>query len=347
MVKKPSCLIGFDGFTDDLVQAVRTRESPESFIPMETISEFGQIITSSSGVSCNIEFVTKERKLGGNAPILANALIEAGHQVNFIGSIGKNNSIEPLFQDMASKCQKVISIAPSAHTDALEFNDGKVILGKHESIINICFNTLLEHVSKTELIQLFDATDLFASANWTMFPHMNELWKKLKEDILPFVSKKKRLLFIDLADPRKRTDHDLKEALSLLTHWGPTHDVILGLNAAEAQRVALLCGLNAQATAQEICKQLSIHAVIVHTKEGATVGSQETSIFKQSPFCAKPKITTGAGDNFNAGFCSGLLYKLSLEDSLTIAIATAGFYIRKGKSPSVKELVEYLQFPLE
>lgn len=336
-MKQPTCLIGFDGFTDDLVQAVKVRSSASSFTPMQKMKEFGAVISESATLSCNIELVSLQRKVGGNGAILASALLEAEHPVIFIGAIGKDNHVEPLFQQMAHRCQKVISIAASGHTDAIEFEDGKIMLGKHESIVGINYDLLLQFVSKTELIQIFDTTDLFASCNWTMIPEMNQMWKKFQEEILPYLSKRKRIFFIDLADPRKRTDEDLKEALHLLTHWGPTHEVILGLNQAEAKRIEDVTGTSGP---QNLCRKLQLHAILVHSKQEATVATREQCITKSVPFCEHPKISTGAGDHFNAGFCSGLLYKLSLEDCLELGIATAGFYIRHAKSPTHKELLE-------
>ena len=39
------------------------------------------------------------------------------------------------------------------------------------------------------------------------------------------------------------------------------------------------------------------------------------------PYTSKPRLTTGAGDNFNAGFCLGLLLGLSLEQCVMLGTA--------------------------
>jgi len=54
-------------------------------------------------------------------------------------------------------------------------------------------------------------------------------------------------------------------------------------------------------------------------------------------------ITTGAGDHFNAGFCVGRLLDLSHQESLATGVATSGFYVRSGKSPTVLDLAEILE----
>jgi sugar/nucleoside kinase (ribokinase family) len=63
----------------------------------------------------------------------------------------------------------------------------------------------------------------------------------------------------------------------------------------------------------------------------------------EGPFTAKPRITTGAGDHFNAGFCLGRLLGLSNEDSLWMGVSTSGYYVRNAKSPSTHDLVQFLQ----
>lgn len=343
---KPSCVVGFDGFTDSIISVVKERESVDSFAPMTHIAELGNTILEAASVSCNIELVTKQKKIGGNAPILANALLKQGHLVTFIGAIGQDNHVEPLFQEMASRCKKVISLTPSGLTDALEFSDGKVLLGKHESLIHINYEMLLNHVSKTELVNILDSATLFVSANWTMLPMMNSLWAGLQRDVLPNLSKKERFFFVDLADPKKRTDKDLKEALSLLSNWGISHKVILGLNAGESVRVASLYKIKGEVidiksalkTAKELLTNLKLHALLIHTKRFAVVSTNSEESSLESPFCENPLITTGAGDNFNAGFCSGLLQYLPLKDCLSLAIKTAGFYIRNAQSPTPQDL---------
>ena len=57
-------------------------------------------------------------KLGGNGPIMANALASAGLSVNYIGAVGFP-TLHPVFEEMARRA-KVIRIADPGHTDALE-----------------------------------------------------------------------------------------------------------------------------------------------------------------------------------------------------------------------------------
>jgi sugar/nucleoside kinase (ribokinase family) len=61
------------------------------------------------------------------------------------------------------------------------------------------------------------------------------------------------------------------------------------------------------------------------------------------PFVAKPKITTGAGDHFNAGFCLGKLLGFDNDLSLLTGVTTSGYYVRSATSPTIAQLTELLR----
>ena len=79
--------------------------------------------------------------------------------------------------------------------------------------------------------------------NWTMLPHMSRIWAKLLDEVIPNAERHSRKLFIDLADPEKRTHDDILDALKLLTRFQDQVDVILGLNLKESLEIADVLGL--------------------------------------------------------------------------------------------------------
>lgn len=62
------------------------------------------------------------------------------------------------------------------------------------------------------------------------------------------------------------------------------------------------------------------------------------------PIDRNARLTTGAGDNFNAGFCLGLMLQLGLVESLILGKAVSGFYVRNAHSPAWEELVGFVAF---
>lgn len=201
--QKPiSFLIGFDGFTDEIAACVDERRSVTEFSTIRTIPAFAKRLHQAAQKSTNIELVTIKKKAGGNGPILAEALISLGYAPTLIGAMGYPQ-IEPIFEPLSHKCSSLFSLAASGHTDALEFQDGKILLGKVESIFAINEKSLLERIPLPELITLIDNQDVVASVNWTMVLGTTGIWKMLIRDVFPHISKKKRILFVDLADPEK------------------------------------------------------------------------------------------------------------------------------------------------
>src|SRR6187551_3748453 len=70
--------VGLDGFVDEIVHAVDKRENAEEFTRLPTIQAFADRIAGAAGKSTNIEMVIQRTKLGGNGPIMANALATLG-----------------------------------------------------------------------------------------------------------------------------------------------------------------------------------------------------------------------------------------------------------------------------
>ncbi len=104
--------------------------------------------------------------------------------------------------------ERVISIAPPGETTALEFDDGKIMLGRQTVLAEVCWQRLVEHVGPAELVELFDRSSLVALVNWSELPHMSQIWAHLAAEVLPHLGCRRPLL-VDLADPEKRTDADL------------------------------------------------------------------------------------------------------------------------------------------
>jgi pfkB family carbohydrate kinase len=345
---KQLALLGLDGFVDEIIAVVDKRIDRGRYEPMKTISVFGEKVLRAAGQSSNYELYVKQTKLGGNGPIMANALGAAGLGVTYIGSLGYP-ALHPVFTELA-KNSKAISIAEPGHTDALEFEDGKLMLGKHQSLGDVNWQNLLERVGKEQLITLVSESTLIGMVNWTMLPFMSEILGKLRSEILPKCAKGQRTLFIDLADPEKRTRGDIAAALEILSGFQPVCNVILGLNLKESTGIAEVLGISVpkdaesaiEQTAAGIRAKLKLSCVVIHPRKGAAAATEKESASFAGPFVQQPKISTGAGDHFNAGFCLGRIIGLGLEESLCSGVATSGYYVRTAESPTGLQLAEFI-----
>ena len=92
-----------------------------------------------------------------------------------------------------------------------------------------------------------------------------------------------------------------------------------------------------------LAEALNIWCLMVHPTNAAAAVIDGEYAYTVGPYTSKPRLTTGAGDNFNAGFCMGLLLGLTLEQSVMLGTATSGFYVRNMHSPSFDELKGFVE----
>lgn len=348
--KQPlSAFVGLDGFVDEILHVVDKRESAEKYQRLRLMNQWGERISAAAGRSTNIELVSQMTKLGGNGPIMANALASFGLKVSYLGILGYPN-LHPVFSDFAKRAD-VHSIAEPGYTDAVEFEDGKVMLGKHQSLKQMTWANIKARFGKDEFASRFASADLVGFVNWTMLTYMSDVWEALLKELCPKLKGPRRTLFFDLADPEKRLKKDVLRALKLINQFGKYFDVILGLNEKEAHEVAKALDIDAPAKTPEalaelstaIFKRVPVQTLVVHPVSYALAVGQDGVAMVGGPTTDKPLITTGAGDHFNSGFCLGKLLGLDNTQSLLCGVTTSGFYVRTAKSPAVADLAKMLK----
>ncbi len=339
--EKKHLLVGFDGFVDEIIHVVDKRRNKEEYDRISDITAFSERIASVAGLSANIELVPIQTKLGGNGPIMANSIIAQGQDVTYIGAIG-NPYIDPVFKPFADSCRRVISLTDPGHTDALEFYDGKIMLGKMNNLVDVNIDNLLLEAGDEGLKSILSEVDMVAFTNWTMLANLNGIIEYFGR--LMKTSENKPSVFIDLADPRKRTSKDIEKVLEIISELPA--DTILGMNMSESGIITEVLGIKAGEAldrADAIRKKLGISCVVVHPVNGAAVAHEKESLWIDGPYTKEPELTTGAGDNFNAGFCNAWLAGFEPGQCLVTGVCTSGFYVRNAKSPSQDELFGFMQ----
>ena len=339
-------IVGFDGFIDVIIHPVATRQDKDHYKRIETITEFSERIASAAGKSANIEFVPLLEKIGGNGPLMTMAMYNIGCSVTNIGLLGYPHVL-PVFKPIQDHC-KLISVGNPGHSDAIEFNDGKLILGKLEPLKDLSLQNIDKAIGKENFIKMLAESDMVACTNWTMLMEMEELLAFIIAN-LPYNTRTR--FFFDLADPEKRTEKDKKHLLQQLFELNKKAPCILGLNLREAEQVTELLEIKTQpesspdglkAAALRLRDKLGIYGLVIHALDcaAAAVGDENEGI--PGPYCPKPKLTTGGGDHFNGGFCSGVLAGLSIRDALYTAVCTSGWYVRNKKSPQPADIIDLM-----
>src|SRR6266516_3870738 len=137
-----TAFVGLDGFVDEILHVVDKRMDAQTYERVPSIARLAERIAEAASKSTNIELVNQLTKLGGNGPIMANALARFGLQVTYLGNLGYPY-IHPIFHELVKQAE-VHSIAEPGHTDALEFEDGKIGLGKQSSLKDVTWTNILE-----------------------------------------------------------------------------------------------------------------------------------------------------------------------------------------------------------
>ncbi len=349
----PRIMVGFDGFVDNIIDVVDKRIDDDNYERIPTIADFGKRVTAVAGRSTNFERVIKQTKLGGNGPIMANAMLGHGHSLTYVGILGE----DPIFEPMKERAETVHNLGPACTTDALEFEDGKLMMTLSDPLRQISWKSLIAHIGEDGWHHLLESSHGIATVNWTQTLGMTDVWNKSAEllDVKPLSTRP--LWFVDLADPAKRSVQDLADALASLQKLQQHVDVVLGMNEEENRQVVEALGQTwpealpalerAEAGARLVQEATGLSWAVVHfVKEAACARSLPDGTIESAAadgfFVEKPLITTGAGDHFNAGFMAGLLAGINPVSCLMVGTASSGYYVRTAISPSRKQLINFL-----
>lgn len=180
-----------------------------------------------TGKSGSIEFVPIETKLGGNGPLMANALLAFNHPITYIGALGKL-AVNPIYTPMTSKCEKFISISDPGITDCLEFKDGKIMCNTSVVLKDVNYQNLQKLVTPVEFRKMIGSTQLIGFTNYAKLPNYMTLFAGFST-ILSQLNRKVNL-FVDLADISIKTKEDLLQVSETLKKMNEFTHLYLGLN---------------------------------------------------------------------------------------------------------------------
>ena len=336
---------GFDGFVDQIVKIIRYKEEGIPPVFFETKKEFADYIHEKEGASFSVEVQEQFIKLGGNMPIMANALATLGFEVNCIGALGYPQ-IHPVFHQLSQNC-KMFSFANPGYSTAYEFHDGKILMGHFGELHASGWEIIKNRIGLNTIVELINHSELLSFVNWSEIDASTDIWKGLIREVLPATTSRRPLAFFDLSDCTKRSDVSVKEALELIGSISQFAKVIIGMNRNEARHICTLIEQESVANdlteaGKVIFEKLQPYLLVVHSATEA-VAFDSSNLYKRNSFHIKnPLISTGAGDNFNAGFCTAQLLQLDAEASLLFANVIAGLYVKNGVSPRMIDAIDFL-----
>ncbi len=354
---------GFDGFVDRIQKVVKKKRRAKNEY-FSSITEFADYLETLAGKSGQVELITEKTKMGGNAPILSNALARLNVKVTCLGTMGFPE-VHPVFEAMHSACQK-ISVAAPGSSNALEFSDGKIIFSLLEELATYDFDRIAKNGDLNKIRKAVQEARLFALVDWVNLPHATSIWQQFLDKIIKPCTAKDNYFLFDLCDPSKKSTREIKKAIDLISKFACYGNVTLGLNENETNKIWLALTGNSEneipsleAAGHFIYKSMNIDTLLIHPvdrtlvftnnkttkiRPGSSRESQPQPIVleMQGHVITNPKVLTGGGDNLNAGYCFGLLAGYDIHHCMLLGMAASGAYVQNGLSPTVDELIRYI-----
>jgi sugar/nucleoside kinase (ribokinase family) len=119
------------------------------------------------------------------------------------------------------------------------------------------------------------------------------------------------------------------------------------MNQNEANMVRRALSISKEMPEKEsgrlLLESLNLHWVVFHNRLRSVLVCREGYASYETRMSCAPQLLTGAGDNFNAGLCAGLMMNLDPVDCLHLAGLTSGYYVEHAYSASLSELVAYIE----
>ena len=344
--------VGFDGFVDFIKKAVKQRRTNE-IIYYETLTDFSERIKQATGKSGQVELTTIKVKIGGNAPILSNALGKLGVTNYCAGSMGYPK-LHPVFSAMNERC-KIISLQDPGESHAIEFSDGKLILSELSVFQGFNWNYINNSPEIHQIRRSFMECSLVAFVDWANLSLASNIWDGVLHDIIKPLGRKNYHFFFDLCDPSKKTVQQIDEVLDLISSFSHYGKVTLGLN--ENETIKIWCAIhgvdtskpsdkskvaNVREAGDGVFKAMTIDCLLVHPIDRALVFRKKETFEFPGRLVPSPKVLTGGGDNLNAGFCLGVLHELPIDQCVLLGMAASGAYIQNGESPDIVAIIDYV-----
>lgn len=331
------CAIGFDAYIDKIARVVKERTDEEHFEFYSQIEDYGSRILKMKGLSGDIEIFTESIRYGGNAPLMAGALASLGADVSLIAPAGDN----PCY-DLLKEKTKLINIGNPAESTNLEFNDGKVMMGENNILSEVNIDNLSKKGFLDDILKAFNESELMGFVNWSQMEKILPVYKYILDNI----DDSNRVLFMDMADFSKKPAEKITEFLNTVSVNKKGLTAIIGLNENELNLMAAYAGVkktdDIKEYALKVSEAISLN-VVVHGMDYSVFVKEGQIFYAEGKLVKKPKLSTGGGDHFNAGFCYALLKKTEEEKALRFAMGTSGAYITDGVSPCEERVYEYLK----
>lgn len=339
-------VFGFDGFIDHIREGVDERSGPQRYESIRELGAFGDRISASAaaGSSCTVEWVQNGTWIGGHTSHVGRAFMRLGFDPTLFGTFGRPPK-EPFTEEFDE--DSLVSIGEPTYTDAVEFDDGKLLLTDTGTQSTLDWDLIRERAGLEQLAERIDGTRLFGVGYWAMIPSIPSIWDGLRTDLWPVLDDPPERVLLDTADVRQLSTAQLENGIESLRRLSEAVPVLMSANRAETNRIAehldeTTSDRSLASAARSIREELGFVGFASHGATEAVLATPEKSAKARAPRCDNPTSTTGAGDHFNTGLALGWLENMDIGAMLVLAHAVAGFFVRNGQPPTYDELRSFV-----
>ncbi len=343
-LRKARVVAGFDGFIDSLYR-IDNAQHLGNGRALRTIGDFGAYIQSKRDRSFSLEMERITVKPGGNMPNFSQALGGLGCRIFSVGALGYPR-VNGLFKSIGGY-GRAFSFSEPGSTIGIEFEDGKVMLYTSTDK-SLGWRELHERVVHPPLRRALRQCDLLAALNMGEMKNSLQIWSGFLREMISLGTSDSTVVLFDLSDCTRRRGDELRAAFDVMREYAKNFRVALSMNENEARYAySVLTGDTTNPRIRDVGTGISGHValdwLVIHPINHAYAWNDGSVVSVPNRLIEKPAISTGGGDNFNAGLCAGLLLGLPVELTLICANALSGFYVERGRSPRFQELIDYLE----
>ncbi|MFC6861851.1 hypothetical protein ACFQGE_00050 [Halomicroarcula sp. GCM10025817] len=336
---------GFDGVVDNVRTMVETRQSPTEYERLERLSDLEDLLSDSvaKGSSLTIEWEKEGTRTGGHACHLSRAFNKLDANTLMIGTYGQPVQ-EPFTTEFSEST--LLTIGEPGFCDAVEFDDGKLMISETSEAASLDWEKLTERVAVERVADALDGRDLLGVGYWNVTSALPELLDRLVEETWPLQDSPPDRIFLDPGDIRNLPDDQIQQGAAHLEAINRKVPVTVSANKSETEKIAGADGGEASGTLRSDAKSaheiLGIDQYVGHGRTESAGISQTRSTAIKVPTTDSPSMTTSAGDHFNVGFIIAHLAGLSLPAAMVVGNAVAGSFVRNGVPPTYDDIYAFV-----
>ncbi|MFB6074741.1 MAG: PfkB family carbohydrate kinase [Haloarculaceae archaeon] len=338
-------VFGFDGYLDRVREVVADRQDAGSYEALATLAGFSERVADSveTGSSLTFEWLQDGSRTGGHTCHLGRAFGKWGFEPVLVGTYG-----DPVREQFAAEFgdYELHTLGAPGVTDAVEFDDGKLMLSEIGDQMDLDWATVTEGVGRDLLVDRLDGAALLGTGYWSEVPALPDVYEGLR-DLWPEVESPPEHLLIDTGDVRKLDPENIAAGRAAISRLEEVADVVVSANRAETRLLAeTVAGADPDADpaahARAVREELDVTMVAGHGVDRSVVATADGTVGVDVPTVSDPELTTSSGDHFNAGLALGLVEGLAPAPAVVVGNAVAGLFVRSGQPPSLDEVREFV-----